>query len=634
MRGLTPLALDALERELEGVEQSLAKAGDQLLEVDGNYLVRALRAPGRLLRDWRGRLGQTLLHSRFHPLYLKLVRPRTAEDAYRRWTEREEAAMPPPQWFTARARQFACHPTISVVMPVHNPQREWLVEAVESLRNQTWPDWQLCVCDDASEDSWVAEYFIAQCSADPRVRFVRSETGLGIAGATNRAGELARGDYVGFLDQDDVLAATALHGVAEAVESAPADLVYSDEDRLDDTGRRVEPIFKPGWSPDLLLSCMYLGHFLVARRTALERVGWLRSAFDGSQDYDLALRITEGGGEVRHIPRVLYHWRQHPGSTASRTGAKPYSHAAGFRALTDAVKRCGSASEVENGPFPNTYRLRQPLSGTPLASIVICSRNARLLERCLKSLEASTAYQKRQVVVVHHLTGDDAGIARLALCHDCTRICYSGPFDFSTMCNLGARTSTGEVLVFVNDDVAPLTPDWLSTLVAHAQRPDVGVVGARLLYPNGAIQHAGMAIGIMNGVGHPQRQTFGSGYWNWWPVARDVSAVTGACLAIRKDVFEEMGGFDPAFPVNYNDTDLCLRVREAGYRVIYEAAAVLTHAECRTRRPGVRYAERNLWVRRWGPWLERGDPFYNPNLSTQSEDAALHLNPATAHRPR
>lgn len=613
---------EALERDLEAVERTLGEAEERLLEIEGSPLVRGLRLPGRLMRDWRGRVGQLLLHSPLHPYYLKLVRPRAAADAYRLWVEREEAARAAP------AREFGHGPVVSVLMPVRDPRREWLDEAVASVRRQTWPHWQLCVCDDASREPWVAQYFAALCAEEPRVRFTRAEKPLGIAGATNRAAGLAGGEYAGFLDQDDVLAPGALEAVAEAVEHAPCDLVYSDEDRLDAAGRRVEPIFKPAWSPELLLSCMYLGHFLVVRREALERAGGLRGAFDGSQDYDLALRVTEGGGAVRHIPRVLYHWRMHAGSTAARAGAKPYSHAAGFRALSEAVSRRSLAAVVEDGPSPNTYRVRRWPEGAPLASIVICSRDSRLLARCLRALETRTGYRNRQVVVVEHLAGAGAGFTRLAARHGFARVPYSGPFDFARMCNLGAREARGEILVFLNDDVAPLHAEWLTAMVAQAQRPDAGAVGARLLYPNGAIQHAGMAIGIMNGAGHPQRHTFGSGYWNWWPLARDISAVTGACLAVRRSVFEELGGFDPLFPVNYNDADLCLRARRAGYRVIYEPAAVLAHAECGTRRPGIRYAERNLWMARWDAWVERGDPFYNPNLSAASEDAALRPEPA------
>lgn len=596
-----------LTGRLERLERDLQEADRLLLQVDNSLLFRLARMPGRFLRDWRGRLGQALLHSPFHPLYLKLAPP-AADDAYAAWAART-VAVPP---------HISHRPFISVLMPVHDPPREWLQAAVDSVLAQSYPHWELCICDDASRDPWVREYLAARCASDRRVRFVRSDESRGISGATNLAGALAAGDYIGFLDQDDLLAPGALAWVAAALQDE-ADLVYTDEDRLDADGRRVAPIFKPGWSPDLLLSCMYMGHFLVARRAAVERAGWLRGAFDGSQDYDLALRIADQGGAVRHVPHVLYHWRGHAGSTASRAGAKSYTQRAGREALREALARRGIAAAVGDAPVPNAYRVRRKASGAP-ASIVICSRKAGLLARCLRGIERRTAYREREIVVVEHLAGKQARLERVASQYGCTRVPYTGPFDFASMNNLGAAHARGGVLVFLNDDVTPLDPGWLEALVAQAERAEVGAVGARLLYPSGAIQHAGLAVGIMNGVGHPQRDTFGAGCWPWWNLTRNVAAVTGACLAIRKAVFAELGGFDTRFPVNYNDADLCLRARAAGYEVIYEAAAVLRHDECRTRRPGVGWAERASWGRRWGGWI---DSYYSPHLTLASEDASL-----------
>jgi O-antigen biosynthesis protein len=594
--------VERLERELETAERLL-------LEVQNAWFFRLLHWPGRFGSMLRRRLGQTLLHSRLHPLYLKIA-PRRAPQEIPALPETEPA---PP----------ASRPVISVLLPVHNPTREWLRAAVESVERQSYPEWELCVCDDASAAPWVREYLEGKARGDPRIRVIRSDANVGIAGATNLAGSLAGGEYAGFLDQDDLLAPGALLHVARAVEDGAPDLVYSDEDRLDESGRHVEPIFRPAWSPDLLLSCMYMGHFLVVRRAALERAGGLRSACDGAQDYDLALRSTEGAAVVRHIPRILYHWRKHAGSSASHAGAKPYTQAAGARALSDALARRSVQAEAAAGPFPNAYRIRRP-AGSARASIVICTRSAPLMRRCLRELHRRTAYANREVVAVQHLTGADRKLGGVLARAGCVSVPYTGPFDFAAMCNLGANHAAGEVLVFLNDDVTPLSPEWLEALVAQAVRPEVGAVGARLLYPYGGIQHAGLAIGIMHGVGHPQRHTFDSGYWNWSRVTRNVSAVTGACMAIRKSVFQELGGFDSSFPVNYNDADLCLRAREAGYEVIYEPAALLRHAEACTRRPEIRFAERALWDSRWGRWREA---FYSPSLAADREDAGLSSDP-------
>ncbi|MGA2575779.1 MAG: glycosyltransferase [Bryobacteraceae bacterium] len=589
----------------------------RLLDIESSRFLRALQWPGRFFADWRGRLGQSLLHSPLHPLYLKLVNPRQATDLYRIWVENE---LPPDPTKTLDRK-----PLISVILPVHNPRRDWLEAAVDSVVRQTYGHWQLCVCDDASHEPWVAEYFSARTLADPRIRFVRSTDRLGISGASNRAAELADGEYAAFLDQDDLLAPFALVSIAAAVQDRPADLLYSDHDHLDSQGRRVQPVFKPAFSPDLLRCCMYFGHLLVVRMEKFREAGGFRPAYDGSQDYDLALRLTEGPAVVFHIPRMLYHWRQHSDSTALHAGAKPFTQAAGWKALSAAVHRQNPQAVVEPGALANSYRVHWPVPADLKASLVICSRNAKLLERCLRALERCTSYVNREIVVVQHRTGDIAAMDRVLDVHACLRVPYSGPFNFAAMNNLGARQATGGVLVFLNDDVEPLTPQWLYEMLAHAHRREVGAVGARLLYPSGAIQHAGMAIGIMQGAGHPHRHAFAAQYWSWLTFTRNVSAVTGACLAIRRCVFEQLHGFDEAFPVNYNDVDLCLRARQAGYQVIVEPAAVLRHYECQSRQPGVGLEESGLFEQRWGVYLKSGDPFYSAHLTRTSEDAGLEL---------
>jgi len=617
--------LDQIEAERKQIMRRQSELEERLLAIENSRLFRALRWPGRCLLDWRGRLGQRLLNSPLHPLYLKIVKPSAAIDRYRLWLENERAPV---------ERALIRNPRISIVLPVHEPRREWLEAAVDSVLRQTYGAWQLCVCDDASSGAWIAEYFGAKTASDPRIRFVRADNNLGIAGASNRAGELADGEYVGFLDQDDMLAPHALYCMAEAVEDGRPDLLYSDEDYLDAQDRRVQPVFKPAYSPDLLRCCMYLGHLLVVRREKLQQIGWFRPGYDGSQDYDLALRVTESGAVVRHIPRVLYHWRRHAGSTALHAAAKPFTQAAGLKALSEVVHRRNAGAVVQHGSLPNTYRVRWPAPAGWKASIVICSRNADLLAKCLAAVERRTAYPNREIIVVEHRTGDPGPMDRLLARFPGSRVSYSGPFHFAKMNNLGAKRASGDVLVFLNDDVEPLTPAWLEELVAHAARPEVGVVGAKLLYPSGAIQHAGIVIGIMDGAGHLHRDTFAALYWNWLPFTRNVSAVTGACLAMRRAVFEELGGFDESFPVNYNDVDLCLRAQQAGYQVVLEPAAVLRHEECRSRRPGVRFEERERFEHRWAVWLVRGDPFYSPYLSRTREDASLELEFPADPMPR
>ena len=357
----------------------------------------------------------------------------------------------------------------------------------------------------------------------------------------------------------------------------------------------------------------------------LRELGWFRAGYDGSQDYDLALRLAARSSAIRHIPRVLYHWRQHADSTALHPAAKPYTQAAGLRALGEAVAQRDPQATVTAGAFPNTYRVHWSIPANLRASLIVCSRNATLMQRWLESVAKHTAYPHREIVVVQHRTGGIAAMDRLLETCTCVRVPYNGPFNFAAMNNLGARHASGDVLVFMNDDIQPLESDWLTAMLAHANHSEIGAVGAKLVYPSGAIQHAGIVIGIMEGAGHLHRNTFGSPYWNWLPFTRNVSAVTGACLAIRKSVFEELNGFDESFPANYNDVDLCLRARQAGYEVIVEPAAVLRHDECQSRQAGVRLEERYLLEQRWAAWLERGDPFYSPHLRRTREDAGLEL---------
>ena len=610
---------ETLARIEAGEKQAVrhyAELERRLIDIENSRFLRTLQWPGRFFGDWKGRLGQALLHSRLHPIYLKVVNPHFTADRYRLWLESEQ---------TPAARSRTRQPLISLILPVHNPQRDWLEAAVASVLGQTYACWQLCVCDDSSAQDWITDYFHGLMSHERRIRFASSSEPLGIAGALNRAGELADGEYTGFLDQDDVLAPHALDCVSQAVQDSQPDLLYSDEDYLDGQGRRVQPIFKPAFSPDLLRCGMYLGHLLVVRTAQLRELGGFRMGFDGSQDYDLALRVAARTGAIRHIPLVLYHWRQHPDSTALHAAAKPYTQAAGLKAVSEAVAARDAAAVVTNGVFPNTYCVRWSVPAGLRASLIICSRNAKLLARCLDAVERRTAHAHREIVVVEHRAGDVDAMDQLLAARGCLRVPYTGPFNFAAMNNLGARCASGDVLVFMNDDLEPLATEWLAALLGHAHRPEVGAVGAKLVYPSGAIQHAGIVIGIMEGAGHLHRNTFGSPYWNWLPFTRNVSAVTGACLAMRKQVFEELDGFDVSFPVNYNDVDLCLRARQTGYEVIVEPAALLRHYECLSRQAGVRLEERYLFEQRWAAWLERGDAFYSPYLRRTLEDAALEL---------
>jgi GT2 family glycosyltransferase len=488
---------------------------------------------------------------------------------------------------------------------------------------QSYENWQLCVCDDASNETWVREFLEARAASDARIRVIRSDIPLGISGALNLAGTVASGEYIAFLDHDDVLHRYALHYVAEAFQDPDVKIVYSDEDHLDELERRVQPSFKPDWSPDLLLNCMYFGHLFAAAKDVVDRAGWFRSCCDGSQDYDLALRITSGTVRVHHIPLVLYHWRRHAGSTAASVSAKPYTQSAGRKALEDVLETAHTVAAVTDGPFPNTYYVTRKFRENQLVSIIICSRNPKLLSRCLRSLDRHTTYSNREIVVVRHEIVPNAAWDGVLGEFGVRSVSYFNQFHFSRMCNLGVAASRGGILLFLNDDIEAIKSEWLEYIVAHAERPEIGVVGAKLIYPSGAIQHAGVVTPMGDGVGHVGRGIFASDEWPWLDLTRNVSAVTGACMGIRRSLFVELGGFDLIFPVNYNDIDLCLRVRRSGYLIVYEPRSVLRHDECRTRVGGTRNIERERFYERWGDVLKTPDPYYSPSLNTATEQIRL-----------
>lgn len=453
-------------------------------------------------------------------------------------------------------------PLLQVALPAATRQHAWSVPAVSSVIRQTYSNWVLNINATAADPE-----LEALARADRRIQF---DDGV-------PAG------YVAFLGEHDRLAPAALWTIAQAIVEHNADLVYTDEDHLDRQGRRHNPVFKPAWSPDLVRHTAYPGGLTVVRRELLDRVGWRPE----ESESDLIPRLAGHVSTVVHIPQVLYH-RQKP-----------------VRQVQPSPAECPIVSpEIK-------------------ASIIICSRNAGLLGRCLDGIERNTSHANREIVVVQHHTGHDDAMRRLLENSGATCVPWTEGFHFAAMNNLGAASAQGDVLVFLNDDVQPLTADWLTRLIAATRRPQIGIAGAMLIYKSGAIQHAGIAIGVMQATGHPCRDTFGSPYWKWTNFPRDVSAVTGACMAIRASVFRQLGGFDNAFPVNYNDVDLCLRARQAGYRVVMEPAALLRHDESRTRQPGIHFQERETLEKRWAEWLDDGDPFYTPHLDPGNEAATL-----------
>jgi GT2 family glycosyltransferase len=527
---------------------------------------------------------------------------------------------------------FAARPVVSLLMPVFNVTEVWLRAAVDSVLAQLYPDWELCLVDDASTAPHIGPVLRAYASADTRIRLRVLERNEGICGASNHALAMATGEFVGLLDHDDLLTEDALYEVVKRLNADPRlDFLYTDHDIRDDRGRRVRPFFKPDWSPDLLDSMNYITHLCVFRRELVQRLGGLRPGYEGSQDYDLILRVTEASDRIAHIPRPLYSWGEAPTSVVADPGSKPYAHEAGRRALRDALARRGVRGDVVDGlGAPYRYRVKREIQGTPLVSVVIPTRdNWRLLDRCLRGLETRTAYRALEVLVVDNDSREPDTVSYLArLSHRVVR--YPHPFDFARMNNVAAAEARGEYLLLLNDDTEVIEPHWLEAMLEHAQRPEVGAVGAKLLFPNRTIQHAGVIVGIHGKAGHafwgfPADHP---GYYDLARVVRNCSAVTAACLLTRKALFEELGGFDEAFAISYNDVDLCLRMRERGYLVVYTPYAVLYHHQSASRGPYDPVKDRQFEERlrqRWKPVFEAGDPYYNPHLTLEGFDFSLRL---------
>jgi GT2 family glycosyltransferase len=554
--------------------------------------------------------------------------PDAQQDAerYRAWLAAQDADASAER-LRARLAAASRSPRISVIVPVYRPDLALLERAVASVHAQIHADWQLCLCDDGSGDRAVKAY-LDRLGTDPRCRVSAHQENRGIAAALNTALATAEGAFVCFLDQDDELHREAIGEIAAATIEDPAvDLVYTDEDKIDETGVHCEPFFKPDWSPDMLLSHMYVGHLVAARRTLVERIGGFRSGFDGSQDYDLVLRASEVARSIHHVPKVLYHWRKVPGSTAERYAAKPQAHQAARAALRSALVRRGEQAEVLEGLLEGTFRVRRRIRRNTRVSVIVPFRDGvEWLERSVAAVRAAD-YENREILLVDNESWQPetrAYLRSLSGAEDVRVLSYPRSFNFSALNNWAVRQASGDVLLFLNNDVDGGSPDWLSAMVEHAERPDVGVVGARLLYPNGRVQHAGLAIGMLGVAGHCFRflPSEAGGYFGHAKVIRNTSGVTGACMMVRRRVFDEVGGFDEALAVAFNDVDFCLRVRKSGYAIIYTPFAELVHHESASRGVANDRGEIEHMRRRWGAELCR-DPYFNPNFCRHREAMVL-----------
>ncbi len=614
--------------ELEGADRHIAKLEDKIVKLkEAKKQLKILKEEKQALRKSPERkVGQVLLAPYLLPKKLirevqkrrgkSLKRDFSPATEYQEWFERHRAK---PEELTAK---FSYAPLISIITPTFNTPNEWLQAAIESVRAQVYENWELILIDDASTKS---PAFDRLTTGDPRIRVLRRESSGGISAASNDGLKLATGEFIGILDHDDTLEPDALFRAVELLQThRDADLIYSDEDKITDAGLDA-PFLKPDWSPDLFLSYNYICHFTIVRRALLEQVGGFRSEFDGSQDYDLFLRIVEKTQRIHHIPRVLYHWRRTATSTADNIRRKPEALEAGRKAIDEHLQRRGEPGYVAIDWRTHCYWVKREIKHARKISIIIATRDRiPLLSRCIETLTAKTSYGEYEIVIVDNDSATEEAREYFAQTpHRVLR--YEGPFNFSAMNNLAVEQTDSPWLLFLNNDVEIIESEWLTAMVEHVQRPEIGAVGARLIYPNETIQHAGVVLGV-GGIAEHAFKNFGAedpGVCRQLQITRNYSAVTGACLLTRREVFDEVGGFDEAqLPVTFSDVDLCLKMRRAGYLIVYTPFAKLIHHESATRHRSAEPRESDTIRQRWADVIAR-DPYYNPNLSRAAADFSL-----------
>lgn len=559
------------------------------------------------------------------------------EVPYGPWFEAHRAA--PQELERQKKCRFQKRPLISVVVPVYRTPEVFLREMIGSLQAQSYGNWELCIANASPGDRELGRVLAAYAGSDPRIRVKELEENLGIAENTNAAFALAKGEFIGLMDHDDLLEPDALYEVAALLErDETLDMVYTDEDKVtEDKSEYFQPHLKPDFNLDLLRSNNYICHFLVVRKSIVEQTGGFRREYDGAQDYDFIFRCAEQARRVGHVPRILYHWRTHKASTADNPASKMYAFEAGRRAIEGNLARSGCRdAQVTHTPDYGFYDVRYPVQGEPLVSILIPNKDqADTLRMCIESIERLSTYKNYELLIVENGSQEPQTFAyykELEKKQNCRILTWEKGFNYSAINNFAAREAAGEYLLFLNNDIEVITPGWMEELLGNCQRPEVGIVGAKLYYPDDTIQHAGIIIGIGGIAGHAflGMKRSRTGYLHKASLQMDYSAVTAACMMMKRSVFEQLGGFEEKLSVAFNDVDLCLRTGQAGYLVVYNPHAELYHYESKSRgtedsKEKVRrfQGEIEFMRTRWIGILKEGDPCYNKNLTLSKWNYSL-----------
>jgi len=634
--------LEALERKLEIRNRELTEAHSHIAALEEKLLklkqyrreLKSLKEERRTLRKSpERRIGQVflapyrVLEKPVKTVWRKLHQQKrtsgnsVAKSEYEQWFQHHRASTQELQRMRVEGRAFVSQPLISILTPVFDTPVPWLREAVDSVLTQVYEDWELLLIDDGSTATDLLGALPGVAARDRRIRLVRLESHQGISAALNKGLDLANGEWVTFLDHDDVLEPDALFQNVRLLQENPGlDLIYSDEDKLTDQGLD-SPILKPDWSPDFFLSCNYLCHMIFLRRDLVREVGGFRSQFDGSQDYDLLLRVTERTNRIHHISRVLYHWRRSENSSASDVRQKPGQLEASWRAIEAHLKRRGEQAHVAVDWRTHAFYVRRELREARKISVIIPSfRGRESLERCLESVVSTTSYPNYEIVIVQMSERDKIAEAATDFSHHVLYL--ADAVNDSAAKNYAVAHTDSPWLVFLDDNVEAIGPDWLTIMAEHVQRPETGAVGPRLVNPGGTIEHAGLVLGV-NGIAQSAFRGFPAehpGVNRQLQMTRNYSAVSGACLLMRREVFQQIGGFDEKLSGALADVDLCLKMRCAGYLIVYTPLAKL----CWDPSPpeGADASAEVIMRQRWSDVLQR-DPYYNPNLSCQRADFSL-----------
>jgi GT2 family glycosyltransferase len=564
-----------------------------------------------------------------------LVSPDIYQD-YDRYAKETKRFVYDSQAIGNEIETFKIKPIISVIVPVYNVPVKWLNRCIRSVQEQFYKNWELCLYDDCSTSAETLAGLRSWQGKDARINIAFGDQNRHISHASNQAIKMASGEFVALLDHDDELTPDALFEMVKEINrSDSVDFIYSDEDKLEMGGSFSGPFHKPDFNLDLFLTNNYICHFAVIRKSIGDKIGWFREGFEGSQDFDLFLRIIQETREISHIPKILYHWRKIPGSTAAEYSTKSYANTASIRALKDYCKQQGIKASVENGLWPGSFRINRTILKHPKVSIIIPFKDQPdFLKKCLTSIFQKTSYNNYDIILVNNSSSQPETLRILKNFEKNKQINilnFNHEFNFSAINNFAAQYASGDHLLFLNNDTEVISQNWLTTMLSHSQRDEVGGVGAKLLYPDNTVQHAGVILGV-GGIAnhayhrqHPKNTT----YWGHLNTERNYSALTAACLMVSKELFFKVGGFNEKLSVAFNDIDLCLRLRELGKINVYTPYAELYHHESVSRGYDIdmekkeRLEQESKMIRRYWPEKLDNDPMYNINLTKKKTDFTL-----------